>query len=235
MFGLIISYKIKMYIPDGLLALPVLAAGWAITVALVAVTLWWSERAGDVIAAIPRLAVMTSASFVLSLLHIPIGPTCVHLTLAGLMGIILGNLAFPAIFIWLTLQAFLLGHGGVTVLGVNTAILGIPALVAYGIFKSGAGEKPRSESGTETGGITPVSLSRSMKHKALLGALAGGIAVVLVVALTVGTLYTLGEGYIWAIKAVVVVNIPLVAIEAVITGSAVAFLLRVKPELLWGK
>lgn len=217
-----------MHIPDGILALPVLAAGWAITIALIAITLWRSERVGGVIAAIPRLAVMTSAFFAVSLLHIPVGPTCVHLTLAGLMGIILGMLAFPAIFIGLVLQAFLLGHGGVTVLGVNTVNLGIPALVAYGIFKAGAGDKPGSGSGR----ITSVSISRSMKRKTLLGALAGGIAVALVVVLTAGTLYTLGEEYIWAIKALVVGHIPVVAIEAVITGSAVAFLLRVKPELL---
>ncbi len=205
-----------VHISDGILSLPVLAAGWAITIALIAVTLWWSKRKGSIIEEIPRLSVMTSAFFVASLLHIAIGPTSVHLILSGLVGIILGILAYPAIFIGLILQAFLFGHGGVTVLGVNTVNLGVPALVAYGIFKAGNKLIP----------------SESITSKAVLGALAGGIAVALAVALTAGSLCTLGKEYTWAIKALILYHIPIIVIEAVIVGSVVAFLVRVKPELI---
>ena len=205
-----------VHISDGILSLPVLAAGWAITIALIAVTLWWSKRKGSIIEEIPRLSVMTSAFFVASLLHIAIGPTSVHLILSGLVGVILGILAYPAIFIGLILQAFLFGHGGVTVLGVNTVNLGVPALVAYGIFKAGNKLIP----------------SESITSKAVLGALAGGIAVALAVALTAGSLYTLGKEYAWAIKALIIYHIPIIVIEAVIVGSVVAFLARVKPELI---
>jgi len=205
-----------VHISDGILSLPVLAAGWAITIALIAVTLWWSKRKGSIIEEIPRLSVITSAFFVASLLHIAIGPTSVHLILSGLVGVILGILAYPAIFIGLILQAFLFGHGGVTVLGVNTVNLGVPALVAYGIFKAGNKLIP----------------SESITSKAVLGALAGGIAVALAVALTAGSLYTLGKEYAWAIKALIIYHIPIIVIEAVIVGSVVAFLARVKPELI---
>ena len=205
-----------VHISDGILSLPVLAAGWAITIALIAVTLWWSKRKGSIIEEIPRLSVMTSAFFVASLLHIAVGPTSVHLILSGLVGVILGILAYPAIFIGLILQAFLFGHGGVTVLGVNTVNLGVPALVAYGIFKAGNKLIP----------------SESITSKAVLGALAGGIAVALAVALTAGSLYTLGKEYAWAIKALIIYHIPIIVIEAVIVGSVVAFLARVKPELI---
>lgn len=210
--------KTKMvHISDGILSLPVLAAGWAITIALIAVALWWSTRKGNVVEEIPKLSVMTAAFFVASLIHIAVGPTSVHLILCGLMGVTLGILAYPAIFIGLVLQAFLFGHGGVTVLGVNTIDMGIPALVAYGIFKAGNKLIP----------------SKSLTSKAgLLGALAGGIAVVLAVSLTAGMLYTLGEGYGWAIKALILWHIPVIVIETVIVGSVVAFLARVKPELI---
>jgi cobalt/nickel transport system permease protein len=133
-----------VHISDGLLSLPVLAAGWAITGVLLAASIWWSKRTGNITEEIPRLSVMTSSFFVASLFHIAVGPTSVHLILSGLVGIILGILAYPAIFIGLILQAFLFGHGGVTVLGVNTVIMGVPALVAYGIFNEQSGTVRRS-------------------------------------------------------------------------------------------
>ena len=206
-----------VHISDGILSLPVLAAGWAITIALIAVTLWWSKRKGSIAEEIPRLSVMTSAFFVASLFHIAVGPTSVHLILSGLVGIILGVLAYPAIFIGVILQAFLLGHGGVTVLGLNSVILGVPALIAYGFFKTG-NKIINSDTSTSKAG--------------LLGAVTGGIAVALAVSLAAGSLYTLGEGYAWAIKGLILYHIPVIVIEAVITGSVIAFLLRVKPELI---
>ncbi len=208
-----------VHISDGILSLPVLAAGWAITGALIAIALWWSKRKGSVVEEIPKLSVMTAAFFVASLIHLAVGPTSVHLILSGLMGIILGILAYPAIFIGLVLQAFLFGHGGVTVLGVNTIDMGVPALVAYGIFKAGNKLIP----------------SKSLASKAgLLGALVGGFAVVLAVSLTAGMLFTLGKEYEWAIKALIIYHIPIIVIEGVIVGSVVAFLVKVKPELIEG-
>ncbi len=208
-----------VHISDGILSLPVLAAGWAITIALIAIALWWSKRKGSIVEEIPKLSVMTAAFFVASLIHLAVGPTSVHLILSGLMGIILGILAYPAIFIGLVLQAFLFGHGGVTVLGVNTIDMGVPALVAYGIFKAGNKLIP----------------SKSLASKAgLLGALVGGFAVALAVSLTAGMLFTLGKGYEWAIKALIIYHIPIIVIEGVIVGSVVAFLVKVKPELIEG-
>jgi cobalt/nickel transport system permease protein len=59
----------------------------------------------------------------------------VHLILNGLLGVVLGYFAFPAILIGLFFQALVIGHGGLTTLGVNAAMMGIPALVAYHIFR----------------------------------------------------------------------------------------------------
>jgi cobalt/nickel transport system permease protein len=64
-----------VHISDGILSLPVLAAGWAITIALLAVAIWWSKKKGNLEEEIPKLSVMTAAFFVASLIHIPVGPT----------------------------------------------------------------------------------------------------------------------------------------------------------------
>ncbi|RLI75120.1 cobalt transporter CbiM [Archaeoglobales archaeon] len=204
-----------VHISDGILSLPVLAVGWMVTLLLIAAALWWSKRKGNMVEEIPKLSVVTAAFFVASLIHIPVGPTSVHLILNGLVGVTLGMLSYPAIFIGLVLQAFLFGHGGVTVIGVNTLDMGIPALIAYGIFKLGK--------------LNIKSLAPKLW---LLGAIAGGVAVTLAVLFTAAMLLTLGEEYAWVAKALVVYHIPVIAIESFIVGSVVAFLARVKPELL---
>ena len=45
---------------------------------------------------VPQVAMLSSAFFVASFIHVPVGPTNVHLVLNGLAGLILGWAAFPA-------------------------------------------------------------------------------------------------------------------------------------------
>jgi cobalt/nickel transport system permease protein len=54
--------------------------GYAATVALAA----WSARQAES-DDLPKIAVVTSAFFVASLIHVPIGPTSVHLLIPGLV------------------------------------------------------------------------------------------------------------------------------------------------------
>jgi cobalt/nickel transport system permease protein len=78
--------------------------------------------------------VLTAAFFVASLVHVRVGPTSVHLLLNGLVGVVLGWRAGLAIPVGLFLQAALIGHGGFTTLGVNSVVLTVPALLAWGLF-----------------------------------------------------------------------------------------------------
>ncbi|MGB3458168.1 MAG: cobalt transporter CbiM [Halobacteriota archaeon] len=210
-----------VHISDGILSLPVLAAGWAITIALLAVALWWSKKKGNLEEEIPKLSVMTAAFFIASLIHIPIGPTSAHLILSGLVGVILGIFAFPAIFIGVVLQTVLFQHGGITTIGVNTANMGISALIAYCIFKWGN------------------KVGRSIMRKDLsvwiFGALAGGAGVFLAVIFTAFSLILSSKEAFFAIAiALILAHIPIIVIEAIITGSIVVFLMKVKPELIGG-
>ena len=72
------------------------------------------------------VAILAAAFFVGSLIHVPIGPSSVHLILNGLLGMLLGWAAFPSIFVALMLQAILFQYGGITVLGVNTFKIIVP-------------------------------------------------------------------------------------------------------------
>lgn len=202
-----------VHISDGILSAPVLAMGWAVTLIIMAAVLWRREQRGNVAEDIPKLSVMTAAFFVGSLVHVPVGPTSVHLVLNGLVGVVLGLLAYPAIFIGLILQTILFQHGGITTIGINAVNMGVPALIAYGIFKAG----------TRWSG---------QKSAPLFGVIAGGFAVGLAVLFLVLSLLTTGEEFTGVASVVGVGHLPVIAIEAAVTGSVVGFLQKVKPELL---
>jgi cobalt/nickel transport system permease protein len=91
----------------------------------------WRLREDEV----SRVALLTAVFFIASSIHVRLWPGSVHLLLNGLVGIVLGWRAVPALFVGLLLQAALLDHGGYTALGVNTCVVTAPALVAWGLFR----------------------------------------------------------------------------------------------------
>ena len=112
----------------------VLTPAWCVGGGLVAALLAWlgAQRIRD--EEIPRVALLTAAFFVASLIHVQVGPTSAHLLLNGLVGVVLGWRAALAIPVGLFLQAALIGHGGFTTLGVNSCIMVLPALLAWWLF-----------------------------------------------------------------------------------------------------
>jgi cobalt/nickel transport system permease protein len=124
-----IGVPLAVHISDGVLTWPWLAAGFMLAGLLVAGAM---IRVRD--EEIPRIALTTAAFFVASLIHVPVGPTSVHLLLNGLLGVIVGRRAPLAVLLGLTLQAVLFGHGGFTTIGVNTCVMALPALGAAWLF-----------------------------------------------------------------------------------------------------
>jgi cobalt/nickel transport system permease protein len=129
MLGNIAAPLLAVHISDGVLTPPWLAGGFVLA-ALLALAGAWRIRDEE----IPRVALLTAAFFVASLLHIQIGPTSAHLLLNGLVGVILGWRAALAIPVGLFLQAALIGHGGYLTLGVNSCVMVLPALLAWQLF-----------------------------------------------------------------------------------------------------
>jgi cobalt/nickel transport system permease protein len=212
-----------MHIPDGILPVPVTAAGYAVTAA----TTWYSihkiNQRENPRQDVPKASLLTAAFFVASWIHIPVPPTSVHLVLNGLLGAILGYFAFPAILIGLFFQAVMFQHGGLTTLGVNAVIMGIPAIIAHYIFR-----------------LRKLGDKESRRKTALLGFLAGAIALGLSVALFVVILLTNLPAELdavterAAIYTLAIAHLPLIAIEGVITAILAVFLQRVRPRILDG-
>lgn len=194
-----------MHISEGILSAPVLITGGAITAVGTAIGL--KHLDGE---KIMTTAMLTSAFFVASLIHVPIGPANIHLILTGLMGITLGWACFPAILVALFLQMLLFQFGGLTVLGVNTANMAIPALVSFFVFK-------------------PLLKGAQTRQKiAAFGS--GFFSVFLGILLMSVTVATTGEAFLATAKLVFLSHIPLMFIEGIITLFTVTFLLKVQPE-----
>ena len=118
-----------MHISEGVLSAPVLVTGAVLAAAGVAVGLKKMDYEK-----IPQVAVLSSAFFVASLIHVPIGPSSIHLIINGINGLLLGWLCFPSILVALSLQAILFQFGGITVLGINTVNMALPGVICYYLF-----------------------------------------------------------------------------------------------------
>jgi cobalt/nickel transport system permease protein len=119
-----------VHISDGVLQPTWEWAGFAVA-GLLALFGAWRIRDEE----IPRVALLTAAFFVASQIHVqvPAGPST-HLLLNGLLGVVLGRRALLAVPVGLFLQAALFGHGGFYSLGVNSVVMGLPALLAWLLF-----------------------------------------------------------------------------------------------------
>lgn len=186
-----------------MLAVPVLAAGWGIAAAGLAVGLKKTPAEK-----ISKVAVLSAVLFLISLVRVPVGPASVHLTLLGLMGALLGWSVIPALFTALLLQALLFQFGGIAVLGVNTVTLGTAAMTGYVVFRA----MPRRVPAAVTGFLT------------------GCIAVLAGSALLVTALFLSDGNFVNTAKLIFVANIPLALVEGVFTLFMLAFLKRMLPE-----
>ena len=197
-----------MHIVDGALSAPVLIGGGVLAAGAIARGLYRLDPDD-----LPKVAVVSAAFFVASLIRIPIGVSNVHLLLNGVAGIMLGWMAAPAIFIALIVQAVFFGFGGLTVLGVNTATVALPALLIHVLFRVCAGDGGK-------------------KRLTFLG-FAAGLFGVMLSAIGVGAALALtGREFIATAGLVIVSHIPIMLLEGVITAIIVGFLWKVKPELL---
>ncbi|MBZ4021757.1 cobalamin biosynthesis protein CbiM [Rhodobacter sp. TJ_12] len=199
-----------MHIVDGALSAPVLVAGAALTVG--GITLGLRQMTLE---RIPAAGVLSASFFVASLIHVAVGPSSVHLILNGLAGLVLGWTAFPALFVALVLQAVFFGFGGITVLGVNTFNIAMPAVLLGLALRS-------------------LIANAAPTMAAVWGALGGGGAIALTTLFVAASLVFSGEAFVPAAKLVFFAHIPVMVIEAAVSAAAILLIKRVKPELFTG-
>lgn len=194
-----------MHIVDGVLSIPVLATGAVITVIGSYIGL---RQLTD--SKIPQAAVLAACFFVASLVHIPVGPSSVHLIFNGLIGLLLGWSVFPIILVGLLLQAVFFGFGGLIVLGVNTINIAIPAVLIGLVLKPYIDKWPAT----------------------LIGFISGFGAVFLTSLMVALSLTLSGEVFFNSASLVIVAHIPIALLEGVVCAYIFRLLKKVRPELI---
>ncbi|HEX9019844.1 MAG TPA: energy-coupling factor ABC transporter permease [Nitrospirota bacterium] len=218
-----------MHIPDGVLPVPVWLLGFALMALALGFCLYRLKSA-DQKKKIPLLGAVSAVMLVAMSLEIL--PLAYHINLSVVAGILLGPaLGFLAAFITNVILA-LMGHGGITVIGLNTLLLGGEAVLGHTLFYLFRNRVPvfwqTALATVLTLGVTTAALIgivaashvdpqlfRHEDHAAEQGAAPPGAISVTRFATMVLTLGVLG----WLI-------------EAAISGAVVAFIARVKPDLL---
>lgn len=120
-----------IHIPDGVLPLWIILLGWAVTGGvLLYISRRYVER--ELARKLPLVGVMAALMVVTQSISLP--PIGYHLNLTVLSSIILGPvLALIAAFL-VNLILALFGHGGITVVGVNTFVFGTEMVLGYHLF-----------------------------------------------------------------------------------------------------
>jgi cobalt/nickel transport system permease protein len=190
-----------MHIADG-----ILPAAWCVGAHAAAWTGIYSLGRRVEPAEVVRMGLLASTTFVISLIHFPLGGTSIHLALFGLSGILLGKRSFPVIFVTLLFQALLFQHGGLLTLGVNSLNMGAGSLCAAGLWAlKGVPEFIRAFCCGFAGIMLPAGLM------AVEFGLAG-----------------YGKGFYFIAGVYVIVA----GVEGLLTALMVAFIERVKPAIL---
>jgi len=219
-----------MHIPDGVLPVWLVAAGWIATALILAFCI---RKVGgtDLKRKIPLLGIISAIMIVAMTLEIV--PIAYHINLTVVAGIVLGpSLAFIAVFI-VDLLISMFGHGGVTVVGLNTIIIGAEAVLGYYLFQL----------------FRVVMGNKSMFQEALLAAL---LSLILSTSIMLGIVYlahvgpeSIGSaGHMISGTGGGGINFPRFAktvfilsplgwiLESVITGLVVKYVYRVRPDLI---
>lgn len=121
-----------LHIPDGVIPPVWLALGYLLTAMVLAIALWRARQGEDMTRRLPRLGVV--AALMLVGMSVEIGVIGYHVNLTVLAGILLGPwLGFIGAFL-VNLILALFGHGGITVVGLNSLVVGSETMLGWAVF-----------------------------------------------------------------------------------------------------
>ncbi|MBP3224845.1 MAG: cobalt transporter CbiM [Campylobacter sp.] len=195
-----------MHISEGVLPSEILISGWAISAPVVAYLAYRLK-----VEKIPQVACMSAIFFIASFIHLPVGASSVHLILGGLIGAVLGRDAILAIFVGLMLQGVFFGFGGITILGVNTAIIGFPAVLGAVFVRVWKNAKMPTASAFFLAGAVPILISTLLLDLILFAS---------------------GKEFYTIITLISLESAVLAVLEGIIALFALKFIVRVKKEIL---
>ncbi len=121
-----------IHLPDGVLPIWLWVSGWVVAILLGTILLKFFKKE-DLNRRLPLLGMMAAAMVLGAAVEIV--PIAYHVNLTVISGILLGpSLIFMATLV-VNLILALFGHGGITVIGLNTLILSMEGILGYFFFR----------------------------------------------------------------------------------------------------
>lgn len=196
-----------MHISEGVLKPEILVPAGIITAGLTAYLLY-KIKPNDIV----RTACMSAVFFVGSFVHFPLGPSSLHLVLGGVVGAFSGRFAFLSILVALLFQGIFFGFGGLSTLGVNALIIGLPAIFgAYFVRLSNQNNALKAKLFYFLAGFVPVAISSILLSAVLL---------------------LNGDEFRAIASLVLLTNSALCVIEGLICALLLSFIAKTYPEFL---
>jgi cobalt/nickel transport system permease protein len=160
----------------------------------------------------------TAASFAIFQVNIPLFGG-VHMNLTPLIGILVGPAVGGIIVFLVNILSAAIGHGGWGMIGANTLVNLTEVSIAYGMYYWLG--KAKLSSFSRAGIAT------------LAGLLSGNVVLIVIILISgvQGVTQSL-TNILYGLTLLVGVNMGVAAIEAVLTGYAVAYIHRVRPDML---
>jgi cobalt/nickel transport system permease protein len=162
-----------IHIPDGVLPLWLIAVGWVVAGALTALAVRRAES-HDLRRRVPLVGAM--AALMLVGMSSEIIPIAYHINLTVLAGILLGPWLSIITALIVNVMLALVGHGGVTVIGLNTLVITSEMVVGWFLFGRFVRVFGRRRPALLAGGATVLALMVSTTLLVVIVALGGSPA-----------------------------------------------------------
>jgi cobalt/nickel transport system permease protein len=208
-----------IHLEDGSFTLLWVVVWWALAIVLLGIALWFlrNSKKPD-----PRritiAAFCTAAAFAIFQVSIPIAGG-VHINLTPLIGILTGPLIGSLIVFITNILSAAIGHGGWGMIGANTLVNFSEVIMAYAIFRALKHRLP--------------DLFSRAAIATLLGLFIGNCVMIGIIMISGIQGVTQGSSQILGgLSLIFAINMGVAVIEAFVTGLTIAYMGRVRPDLL---
>jgi cobalt/nickel transport system permease protein len=120
-----------LHVPDGVFPLWLISVGWVLAFALVGLSVVRANRL-DLRRRVPLVGAV--AALMLVAMSSEIVPLAYHINLTIVAGILIGPTLAPITALVAVTVLALLGHGGVTVIGLNTVVISVEIALGWALF-----------------------------------------------------------------------------------------------------
>ena len=210
-----------IHLEDGSFSLLWVAVWWTFAIILIGIAIYLmrSEKKPDR-RKITLAAFCTAAAFAVFQVNIPIFGG-VHLNLTPLIGILAGPVAGSLVVLIINILSAAIGHGGWGLVGANTLVNIVEVAMGYATFRLLKSTIPDlfSRAGIAT----------------IFGLLCGNIIMIFIIVISgvQGVNQSTGQ-ILTGLSLLAAVNMGVAVIEAFVTGLIVAYIGKVRPDLLIG-